>query len=216
MTTPRYILDLDGTLMPSHAVDNRCYWAAVHEVFGTAGGTVKLTKFRHVTDSGILREWAEQELERLPTRDEVETVRDVFLARIESAAQDEPDAFRPLPGVEDWLADQPQDHLAIATGGWEHTARFKLRAAGLGGFELPLATSDQAETRTGIMRHALSLLPTARGAPTVYIGDGPWDVAAARELGWSFIGIAAGSRARDLVAAGAERVHADFRALAPG
>ncbi len=214
MTTPRYILDLDGTLMPSHAVDNRCYWAAVHEVFGTAGGTVDLAGFRHVTDSGILREWADQELGRPPSPDEIEAVRGVFLARTEAAARDEPDAFRPLPGVEAWLARHPRSRLAIATGGWELTARFKLRAAGLDRFGLPLATSDQAATRTDIMRHALSLLD-AIDAPVVYIGDGPWDVAAARELGWSFIGIAAGTRARDLAAAGAERVHADFRELAP-
>ena len=47
-----------------------------------------------------------------------------------------------------------------------------------------------------------------------YVGDGPWDYRASRELGWSFIGIADGDRARTLRELGASRVEADFLELA--
>jgi phosphoglycolate phosphatase-like HAD superfamily hydrolase len=40
-------------------------------------------------------------------------------------------------------------------------------------------------------------------ASITYVGDGVWDVRAARELGWRFIGIAAGEQAERLREAGA-------------
>jgi len=63
MTTP-YLLDLDGTLIPSHAVDNRCYWSAVSEVFGVNESTLDLEGFSEVTDTLILRAWCLDRLHR--------------------------------------------------------------------------------------------------------------------------------------------------------
>jgi len=44
-----------------------------------------------------------------------------------------------------------------------------------------------------------------------YVGDVPWDVQAAQNLGYSFIGIAEGARADALRIAGARWVLSDFR-----
>ena len=35
MNAGPYILDLDGTLLPTHDLDNRCYWLAVDDLFST-------------------------------------------------------------------------------------------------------------------------------------------------------------------------------------
>ena len=43
-----------------------------------------------------------------------------------------------------------------------------------------------------------------------YVGDGAWDVKAARQLGWNFIGVGAGEAAEQLKRAGAETVIPDF------
>ena len=43
-----------------------------------------------------------------------------------------------------------------------------------------------------------------------YVGDGTWDVEAARQLGWNFIGVGAGEAADQLKRAGAETVIPDF------
>lgn len=211
------MLDLDGTLMPSHEVDNRCYWQAVSQVLGRTTGTLELGGFAVVTDNGILDEWCRGELGRPPGVEETRAVRERFLALIEAAAASEPDSFRPLPGLRRWLQTglARGRGIAVATGGWGHTARYKLQAAGLADLPMPLASADDAPHRVGIMQAALASLQAAGrgGGQPVYIGDGPWDVAAASELGWAFIGIASGRRAAALRAAGASQVLPDFRAM---
>lgn len=215
-----HILDIDGTLMPSHEVDNRCYWQAVNEIFNTPQGTLELHQFRNVTDNGILAEWCERTLGRGPRGAELIGVRSRFLELLETAAEQQPAAFVAFAGAQEWLALQPTGSVALATGGWEHTARFKLECAGLDRFQLVLASSDQAASRPAIMRHALdmlgvpeSLLQRATPPGVTYIGDGPWDYTAASVLGWGFIGIASGQRAAALEQAGAQKVYADFRPL---
>jgi phosphoglycolate phosphatase-like HAD superfamily hydrolase len=47
-------------------------------------------------------------------------------------------------------------------------------------------------------------------ASFVYVGDGSWDVHAARELDWGFVGIASGTRALQLRALGARHVFPDY------
>lgn len=213
-----YILDLDGTLMPTHELDNVCYWKAVHEVFGTLPGTVPLTSFTHVTDTGILHEWCTHQVGRAPTAEETAAVRALFMAHIEVSAESEPHHFTPTHGVNTWLRHVRHEGaaVAVATGGWGHTARFKLQCSGLHRWRLPLASADDAPTRTDIMRVALDLLLEGAGAASItptYVGDGPWDAGAARELGWGFIGIASGQRAKVLRDCGARQVHVDFSTL---
>ena len=170
-----------------------------------------------VTDRGILDEWCRKELGRPPHAEETSAVRQRFMELIEQAAVSEPRCFQPLPGARRWLqACLQRGHgVAVATGGWGHTARFKLQAAGLADLPMPLASADDAPGRTGIMLAALGALEAGGRAETrpVYIGDGPWDVAAASELGWGFIGIASGRRATALRAAGAGHVLEDFRTM---
>jgi phosphoglycolate phosphatase-like HAD superfamily hydrolase len=209
-----YILDLDGTLMPTHDLDNRCYWQAVHDVFGTGADPLDLGAFHHVTDDAILNEWSERTLERTLTPEERQAVCDRFLDRLEEAADSEPEAFHPFAGLTDWLEARAPGTLAIATGGWRRSATFKLAVAGLDRFDLPLAGSDDAPTRIGIMQAARRFLaPEAREATPTYLGDGAWDLAATRTLAWDFIGIASGDRARALERAGARRVLDSFLPL---
>ena len=208
------ILDLDGTLMPTHDLDNRCYWLAVDDLFSPGAEPLDLHGFRRVTDDGILDEWSGRRLGRRLTLEERQAVRQRFLERLEQAAAEEPEAFEPFPGVIDWLEARRPGAVAIATGGWRHTAAFKLAVAGLDRFALPLAGSDDAPSRTGIMQAAREHLETGmQQATPTYFGDGAWDLAASRDLGWQFIGIASGARARALVRAGAECVIEDFLPL---
>lgn len=212
-----FILDLDGTLMPSSEVDNECYWAAVTEVFGGPGRALDLHGFGSVTDIGILRQWCRDALGRAPAAAEVEDVQAAFLAGLERAAGHQPECFEPMPGLRSWLKHHfdAGSRLAIATGGWGVTARWKLRHSGLDALELPLASSDDAEQRTDIMRRARQRCGADANDRICYVGDGCWDLDASRELGWDFIGIAQGTSAERLRAAGARDVVADFTALLP-
>ncbi len=217
-----FILDIDGTLIPTHEMDNTCYWHAVEQVFGRQEQTVHLLNYVHVSDSGILDQWCRETLGRGPEPAETEALRGLFLELVETASRERPELFQPRPGLTTWLESmlaRPGTHLAIATGSWGNTARFKLEASGLSRFGLPLATSDDAISRTEIMNAALTRLDLAGLPPEhliTYIGDGPWDWHASCELGWSFIGIADGERADTLRGLGAQQVHADFRPLSNG
>lgn len=214
-----WVLDIDGTLMPSRELDNECYWRAVDDCVGGAPACLDLEIFTHVTDGGILDEWMRLRHGRAPSADERAQIRARFLELLMAARRRYPQAFAPTPGLLPWLeahVGRPGRRVAVATGGWPHTARFKLQAAGLDRFDLPLASSDDGGSRSDIMRVARrrALSAGERSAVPVYVGDGVWDLEAARQLGWAFIGIGRGAAAERLTAAGAAAVCPDFAALA--
>lgn len=212
-----FILDLDGTLIPSARVDDDCFWRAVFDCYGERTRHPDLHDFEHITDSGILSEWCDRVLERQPSAEETRQIRMRFLDLLKAAWNREPEHFMPLPGVIAWLeAIQASKNVfaGIATGGWGHSARLKLKLAGLDRFDIPLASSDEAIPRSEIM--LIAAQKTLRGHRSdetnfTYVGDGPWDLKASRELGWRFVGIATGKRAETLRRAGASRVRADFQ-----
>jgi len=215
--TQVFILDLDGTLMPSAEIDNVCFWQAVFDCFGGRDQLPELHEFKHVTDSGILDEWCIRHLGRPPDEDETGQIKHDFEQLLESAFNRQPEHFSPLPGVREWLeAIMEHDHViaGIATGGWEHSARLKLELSGLDRFELPLASSDDAMARMEIMQIAAQRTLPHRShnkAVFTYVGDGTWDLQASRDLHWKFIGIATGARARQLELAGADMIRENFR-----
>jgi phosphoglycolate phosphatase-like HAD superfamily hydrolase len=214
--TQVFILDLDGTLMPSAEIDNQCFWQAVFECYDLHGALPDLHGFKYVTDTGILREWCIRKLDRSATSEETRQIRQRFSQLLQNASSRHPGYFSPLAGVEDWLQavqDNPHVFAAIATGGWEHSARLKLSVSGLDRFELPLASSDDADARTKIMQIAarqVRELHAVEGAVISCVGDGTWDLQASRLLNWTFIGIASGVQAERLRKAGAGYVQADF------
>ena len=214
--TQVFILDLDGTLMPSAEIDDKCFWQAVFDCFGNQDQLPDLHGFKYVTDSGILDEWCVRHLGRSPGVDETGQIKHRFGQLLESAFNHQPEHFSPLPGVSEWLeAIMAHEHVVagIATGGWEHSARLKLELSGLDRFELPLASSDDAMPRTEIMQIAAQrTLPhqSHDEADFTYVGDGTWDLQASRDLDWRFIGIATGARAKQLELAGADQIWKNF------
>jgi phosphoglycolate phosphatase-like HAD superfamily hydrolase len=216
-----FILDIDGTLMPSSEIDNTCFWQAVFACFEKQSGLPDLHDFKHVTDSGILEEWCRLELGRLPGKRETGRIKQLFYQLLETVSIHQPWHFEPLPGVLNWLetiAKENNVYAGIATGGWEHSARLKLKLAGLDRFKLPLASSDDALSRTEIMRIAAQRTlkyPTSEDAVFTYVGDGKWDLQASLELGWEFIGIASGEQAARLKEAGAKHIQMDFHKKTP-
>lgn len=215
--TTVYILDLDGTLMPTAKIDNECFWQAVFECFGERESLPDIHQFKHITDTGILHEWCQMELGRPPLMREIEQIKEDFFQLLKSAASRQPEHFKPIPGVVEWLsaiAENDNLHAGIATGGWEYSARLKMKISGLDRFSLAITSSDNAMARADIMQIALKKTLKDRvhtGAIISYVGDGLWDFEASRELGWNFIGIATGARATQLKQAGAKHLQDSFQ-----
>lgn len=180
------VFDVDGTLLRSAQVDQRLYRIAIENVIGTVRFRDRLDDYRDVTDSGILAQVFEDN-DIPPDAKLVTAVKNEFVAGVKShVATNGP--FAEFPGAREFLAkvaSSPQFACAIATGGWEKTARIKLDTAGFDISNIPLASADDAVSRTDIMRNALSPFDMDFLSVT-YFGDGPWDRDACLQLGWSF------------------------------
>jgi phosphoglycolate phosphatase-like HAD superfamily hydrolase len=211
------VLDIDGTLTDTNAVDDACFLRAVGETLGIKTSGVDWSAAPHVTDSALVL-WLAEQHGRLPLSDRmVSLVVDRFLELLEAERALSVDAFRPVAGADRLFPALATGGwtCALATGGWERSARLKLAAAGLHTSTLALASSSDASTRSEIMQ--LAAVRAQRDAAAferiVSIGDAVWDVRAAGELHWSFIGIATGNRATILRQHGATTILADFSDL---
>jgi len=94
------------------------------------------------------------------------------------------------------------------------SARFKLASAGLPVDGIPWASADDACDRVEILRTAIQRAgrqyDQVAFEKVVYIGDGVWDVRAAKALRIGFLGLASSNKARRLVEEGASCVLPDF------
>ena len=182
------IFDVDGTLVDSDALDGELFLQAVSDVLGTVTFRDNWVDYPHVSDAGILADIL-QDNGFSPGTGLEQQVRDRFGSLITSALTQAP--CQALPGATEvtaQLATRPETALGVATGGWGHTARAKLVSAGFQTMAWTIASSDDHQERTSIMRSCLARLPE-RGERTVYFGDGLWDLRACEELGWAFVGV---------------------------
>lgn len=206
---PRLIVfDVDGTLTDTDAVDTRCYVRAMCEHLGHPIDS-DWSRYRHVTDSGIAAELLERDGRPV---EEMSAVRNRFVALLEEAFRTTPGCCREVRGAGRFLQrvrQTPDLIVGLATGGWNASARAKLRSAGIDAGGRPFASADDAQARTDIMKTCRDRAGTLFTDIT-YVGDGVWDARAAADLGWRFVGIAAGERAARLREAGAVAVFADF------
>lgn len=211
------MFDLDGTLMQSNALDVQCFTEAIHHVTGIASIDGDWSRYRHVTDEGIISEIVIQAFGRPAAKKIVRDIR----ARILQILQQEINAngwkFLPIPGAIELiqqLAGIENCGVAIATGSWKESAYMKMAAAGFHAENLPLASSDDSHRRHEIMAAALQRAEAfykVRAFETVtYVGDGMWDLHASRQLGYHFIGIGFNNNRARMLAEGASQVLADF------
>jgi phosphoglycolate phosphatase-like HAD superfamily hydrolase len=211
------VFDIDGTLTDTNAVDAACFFRAVGETLGLEATCIDWSAAPHVTDSALLL-WLAEQHARLPLTDRTATlVMERFLELLEAERVSSAARFRPLVGADHLFAALAHAGwtCALATGGWERSARLKLDAAGLDASTLALASSSDASTRVEIMQIAVARAQRDGAAfdRVVSIGDAVWDVRAAGELQWPFIGIATGNAATILRDHGATTILADFSDL---
>jgi phosphoglycolate phosphatase-like HAD superfamily hydrolase len=210
------IFDVDGTLTDTNLVDGRCYWDAVSEMFGLVNGQPDWSGFRHVTDRGIAEELCQRHLGRAIRDDEVNALRRRVAELLETAMPVQDPLSYQITGASNLLSfmlGSPEFGVALATGAFRPSAALKLRRAGLFNSSIPLASSDDAVARAQIMRIARRRAARKyRGefSHISFVGDGVWDVKGARELGWNFVGIAAGEHAEFLRRAGASIIVPNF------
>lgn len=188
------IFDIDGTLLQSSDEDDSLYRQAIERVVGPVRFRPDLSDYKHVSDSGILVQLLDDnDIEADP--DLISAIKDQFLVATETHVR-KFGPFQEIPGAKRLLArlqDSERYAVAIATGGWSHTALYKLNTAGFELNGVSMKSSDDAIERVEIMRLALEALGDGFELITYY-GDAPWDELACQQLGWSFRAVGARMR----------------------
>jgi phosphoglycolate phosphatase-like HAD superfamily hydrolase len=204
------IFDIDGTLLHYHPHEVACFEQALFDVAGIRNISKDLQTYQHVTDIGIAMECFERHLQRPASPTELQTIEDKFLLFFNTAI--ETVSAQPITGVQDifTILHNTQDcAMAIATGCSHRSALIKLRLAGID-VAYPIATSNDSYIRTEIMNAALIKAKAhylqSDFHSITYVGDGPWDIACAKALGWEFVGIASNYSQEQLQKWGALRV----------
>ena len=210
------LFDIDGTLTHTTGIDDKCFIQALQEVFEINHPSNDWALYTHVTDTGLAREIYFKEKGEFPTEDQLEDLRNKFIELIHGAHERDANRFREVPGALDFLKHLNEKNIpfAYATGGWGETALQKLSWSGLP-ITIPMSHAGQHHERKEILRIAQAQAQLKYKTPfekVIYFGDGIWDMKAADELGFYFIGVDV-ERNRKLKDLGCEFVIPDFTEL---
>ena len=210
------MFDVDGTLTQTNSVDTECFTRALREVLRIEGIDTNWANYKHVTDQGCLEELIQIHKGRARTEYELYQVKERYLALLQEKADSDPALFLPTPGAQDMINRLKRNSnvvVVLATGAWLESVWIKVQTAGLMIDGIPIASGNDALSREDIMKIAEAKgrdCSYASFRSKTYVGDAAWDVQAATRLGYSFIGIASGDKAKRLKAEGAKWVIQDF------
>ena len=196
------IFDLDDTLLTAKS-EWRCFDDALLAEFDITDTWEE--PCIHMTDGGILREVVQRHLKRPPTVEEVQQFERRFVGFVSEAFETKREDFREIPGAFHMLHHLRHEtdwYIGIATGCWRSTATLKLEGSGVALEGIPLATADDGLSReeivTSCIRRAEQMYGVKEFPRIVSLGDGPWDVQTARNLGLPFICIGSGLADHDV------------------
>jgi beta-phosphoglucomutase-like phosphatase (HAD superfamily) len=182
------IFDIDGTICDTQSAEDGCYARAVLEILGIELEDFEWGAFPEPTSSGILATLLEGDPD-LPLKEQ--RVKERFVELLREARPVYPGDFSPIAGAAEFLellrgADGID--VAIATGGFDEEARFKLDCCGIRLDDFPHATASDAPARRTILPLAVRRAGF-RMSDCVYFGDALWDIRVSRELEIPLIGI---------------------------
>jgi phosphoglycolate phosphatase-like HAD superfamily hydrolase len=217
------IFDIDGTLTRTTEVDDASLVCAFERVFDASLPPLDWGTFFHSTDEGLCLEVCQRCLGRDPTREEIASAKDTFVAELRRRISQDPTVCRPVPGANEVLERLRDEgwRVGLASGAWPESARLKLASAGVRAHHLPATFSHALEDGTPALRERIvgdtirSLLgcefpPHGPETRIVYIGDGAWDARAARALGIGFLGVRHDRREERLRGEGVRTIIHDF------
>lgn len=211
------LFDIDGTLTESNLLDNTCYLRAFDEEMGVRGINCNWLDYEHSTNSGIALQICREHILRHPSREEIERLKRRYFDLVQETILCDGGCIRMIPGSAPALVrlmQEPQWRVGIATGGWRESAVMKLERVGIPHERLPIATADECLSRPEIIRQAIeqsrACYECAEFEKVVYVGDGLWDIRAARELGLAFLGRGEGEDAQRLREEGALHIIPDY------
>jgi phosphoglycolate phosphatase-like HAD superfamily hydrolase len=184
------MFDIDGTLVNSSEFDEACYLAAAQIVLGVEISS-NWEDYTFATDAGILDEAIYRYSFPGNRKNIHKKFKQVFTKLISEYVASNPDDVQEVEGASQFLQHLftlDNVRVAIATGGWEETAKLKLKAANIDFGRCAFASSSDHYKRTEIMNIAES---RASGVipfkSKTYFGDASWDKKASKMLNYRFV-----------------------------
>ncbi len=211
------IFDIDGTLTETNDVDTVCFVQAFADTHAITGINTNWAEYSHTTDSGISFQLFKERFGRVPDEDELVKLKNRFVNLLEEQSAKDSSLFAEIVGASSILTRLSQESewkVAIASGSWRECAALKLKVANIETSEFPAAFAEDGFSREEILQTAVSKAQQAYFQSSfdkiVSIGDGLWDVRAAFNLKFPFLGVGKGERKRILRQAGAMQIVGDF------
>jgi phosphoglycolate phosphatase-like HAD superfamily hydrolase len=212
------IFDIDGTLCDTNYIDELCLVQSAQQVLNIQNISSDWSTYKQSTDSGIILELIET-TNLHSENDMYSTVKKSFLELLEKYYYSNPEYFFPIPGAKNIIPLLIKEGFAIgiATGCWLDSAMFKLEKVGIQINNIPICSADNDIERVNIIKQCIKDCSLYYHKDTfsaiTYIGDGSWDLLAAKNLGIDFLGIAKGNRAIMLKELGAQHVFEEYSLL---
>jgi phosphoglycolate phosphatase-like HAD superfamily hydrolase len=184
------MFDVDGTLVDSYEFDEDCYLKAAEIVLHRKISS-DWNKYSNTTDAGILNEAID--MYSIPgNRNQIQqNFERVFLSLISEYISKQSNSISEIVGASrfiDRLKNHSNVRVAIATGGFEETAKLKLKAAGINIQDCAFASSSDHYSRTEIMKIAESrACVSIPFSSKSYFGDAAWDMKASTLLKYRFV-----------------------------
>lgn len=211
------IFDIDGTLTNTNDVDNECFVKAFADAHAITNINTNWNTYPHTTDSGITEHIFKEKFGRNPEETELASLKHCFIELLHEQHRSDASSFDEIADaslVLDRLNRESEWAVAIATGCWRESGLLKLEAAMIDVGAIPAAYAEDGLSREEILQAALSKslehYQESGFEKIVSIGDGLWDVRAARQLSFAFLGVGSGESALKLRQAGARHVIEDF------
>jgi phosphoglycolate phosphatase-like HAD superfamily hydrolase len=182
------VFDNDGTICDSQEVEGNCFAQAIEKVTGLSLSTLDWSLYSEPTSSAIVRDLLAGDVDFERKEKEIERE---FVHLLKKARPKFPGEFSPVPGAVEFIERLRRDKIcsiAIGSGCFEASARFKLHCCGIMLEAFPYATSSDTPRRKDI----IPLVASRAGcelASVVYIADGPWDYRVSAAFGIPMIGI---------------------------
>ena len=184
------MFDVDGTLVDSTGFDETCFLKTAEFLFGFQISS-DWDSYEYATDTGILNEIFDRYKIPGDRITLIQKFRNIFFELISEHIYSNPDCINEIKGAADFIKDLAQREncrVAIATGGWEDTAKLKLKAAGIDITGCSFASSSDHFSREGIMKAAESMsFNGTQFESRIYFGDAYWDKKACENMDYRFI-----------------------------
>lgn len=205
------IFDVDGTLTRTSDLNVRAFTRAFEDVLGAPLPSQDWSQYPRVSATGLFEDACHRVLGRDPHDEERAGIRARTIELLAIALFSLKDSLE-VPGAVHAVArlTSGPHAVALATGDWRESAEIKLERAGFEIEGLPLATADDALAREDIIRLAYQRAGATTHPHVVYVGDGPWDLEAARSLGFAVVGVAPDGQDGRLREAGVQDIIRDF------